>query len=456
MTPQRMFDKTSSAVVRSRPGAGAVILGGAHGSLAVARSLGRHGIPVWFITHDHPIAKYSRYVKRSITWAAPDGERAAEWLLELAARNGLGGWLLFAGGDPEVQLIARHYAALTGVYKVVSPPWPVARVAGDKRATYEHAAASGVATPASFYPRSREEAAALPCAFPVILKPAVNERRNALTAAKAWRIDDRAALIERYEEAAVLVGHDAVVVQELIPGGGEAQFSYAGVWSEGQPVAALVARRTRQFPVDFGFTSTFVETLHLPAVEEAACRLLDRLRFSGLVEVEFKYDARDGRYKLLDFNPRPWTWIGLGAAAGVDFPLIQWQIAHGERVAMQRGRCGVGWCHASRDFAAVCQLIVRGVAVPASRGASLRQLVFAAFAADDPLPGLVDLPVVLVRVLSRRYACNIAPAGILRRSLLPAKGTGTPRSDFPIPVPSRGRDAGKQNGKVSRFGRPLS
>ena len=37
-------------------GPGALIIGGAHGSLAVARSLGRKGIPVWFVTHDHPIA----------------------------------------------------------------------------------------------------------------------------------------------------------------------------------------------------------------------------------------------------------------------------------------------------------------------------------------------------------------------------------------------------------------
>src|ERR1700722_9297665 len=56
---------------------GALILGGAHGSLAVARSLGRRGIPVWFATHDHPIAKYSRYVARSFEWAGPSDKGAA-------------------------------------------------------------------------------------------------------------------------------------------------------------------------------------------------------------------------------------------------------------------------------------------------------------------------------------------------------------------------------------------
>src|ERR1700681_3244638 len=82
---------------------GALILGGAHGSLAVARSLGRRGIPVWFVTHDHPIAKHSRYVARSFDWAGPSDENAASWLVEFAARHRLERWVLFAGADEEVR-----------------------------------------------------------------------------------------------------------------------------------------------------------------------------------------------------------------------------------------------------------------------------------------------------------------------------------------------------------------
>lgn len=56
-------------------------------------------------------------------------------------------------------------------------------------------------------------------------------------------------------------------------------------------MASLVARRTRQYPIDFGVISTFVETVEQAAFEVAACRFLAALRFSGLVEIEF---ARDG------------------------------------------------------------------------------------------------------------------------------------------------------------------
>jgi len=389
---------------------GAVIIGGAHGSLAVARSLGRRGVPVWYVTHDHPIAKYSRFVARSFDWPGPDDKEAAGWLLDFAVRHGLSGWALFAGGDEEARLLAQHRAILQSAYRVTTPPWAVARFAIDKRLAYQHADSVGVDRPRSWRPSTPDDAAALSCEFPVILKPAYRAGRNAFTDAKAWRVDDRSALSARYSEAAALVGPDAIIIQELIPGGGDVQFSYAGLWDEGAPVASMVARRARQYPVDFGVTSTFVETIEQAAIEEAACRFLSALRFSGLVEMEFKYDIRDRRYKLLDVNPRAWTWIGLGAVAGVDLPWLQWRLVHGERAAMLRGRPGVAWAHMSRDVVSVAQQIASGALEPRKYVASLRALrTLAGFAIDDPMPGAVDLPLLAARVLRRRLSKRASP-----------------------------------------------
>ena len=390
-----------------------MILGGAHGSLAAARSLGRHGIPVWFVTHDHPIAKYSHFTSRSFDWVGPDDEDAVGWLVDLAARHRLDRWVLFAGADAEVRFVAQNHATLAQAYRLTTPPWAVTRIACDKRLAHQHAASVGVDFPWSYYPRDRNDLATVDCSFPAVLKPTFSLGRNAFTAAKAWRVDDRAALLSRYGEAVALVGPSAIAIQELIPGGGEAQFSYAAVWSDGAPVASLVARRTRQYPIDFGFTSTFVETVEQSAVEVAACRFLAALRFSGLVEIEFKRDARDGRYKLLDVNPRLWTWIALGSAAGVDLPWIQWQLACKQPTMPWRGRSGASWVHMSRDVVAAIQQIAGG-SLPASEYvASLaRSTTFAAFSADDPLPSIIDLPVVIARVLKRRFISgkNSGPA----------------------------------------------
>jgi len=381
---------------------GALILGGAHGSLAFARSLGRRGIPVWFVTDDHPIARYSRYTERSFTWAGASDEGAIEFLKTLARQHGLDGWLLIAGGDPEVRLLSQHHAALAGCFRVAVAPWETARWAHDKRLTYERAQTLGIDYPLCYQPRDLRQVAELDCRFPVVLKPTVRERKNAFTRAKAWRADDRASLVARYQAAAALVGERAIVLQEWIPGGGAAQFSYAGVWQRGRPLASLVARRSRQYPVDFGFTSTFVETVERREVEEAACRFLRSLDYSGLVEIEFKYDERDGRYKLLDVNPRAWTWNALGGKAGVDFAHVLWRSAMGEAVEPLRGRADVAWMHETRDLLAASIEMWRGRLSPAQYLRSWRKpLALAAIAKDDPLPGVVELPLAVARVVAR-------------------------------------------------------
>jgi D-aspartate ligase len=388
---------------RVAPRCGALIIGGAHGSLSVARSLGRKGIPVWFLTDDHLIPQYSRYVSRTVGWAGPDHADAAAFVLELARHHRLDSWVIICGGDAEARFVAQNHAALAMTFRLTTPPWETVQWASDKRLTYRRAAELGIDCPWSAYPRDRHEVAELDCRFPLILKPTVRNSNNAFTMEKAWRVDNRTELLDRYDQAAALVGADAIVLQELIAGRGSAQFSYAAVWDRGAPVASLVATRARQYPIDFGYTSTFVQTLERAPIEDAACRFLTSIAYSGLVEVEFKYDARDGRTKLLDVNARTWTWNGIGQSAGVDFAHILWRLAMGEAVVPCRGRAGVAWINWSRDLVAAVQEMRAGTLSPADYVGSLRQpLTFAAIAGDDILPGVVDLPLLAWRMLTRR------------------------------------------------------
>jgi D-aspartate ligase len=384
-------------------GCGALVLGGSHGALAVVRSLGRQGIPVWFANDDNVLARLSRFTRNAIAWPGPNAAGAADFLLDLGRHHRLDGWVLIPCADEEARLVSQNHAALAQIFRLRTPPWETMRWAYDKHRMNERAAALGLDLPRSVSVASREDLLNADLRFPVILKPAVKHHGNAFTLAKAWRADDRAALIARYDDAAALVGADAVVVQELIPGRGAAQFSYAALWDRGRPVASLTARRSRQYPIDFGYTSTFVETIARADAEEAACRFLDSLGYDGLVEVEFKYDTRDGRLKLLDVNARAWTWIALGGRAGVDFPHLFWRLAMGENIPTARGAAGVAWMHASRDLVAGCQEMAAGHLNARDYFASLRgRLQFAAFAADDLLPGVLDMPLSLARFFTRR------------------------------------------------------
>jgi D-aspartate ligase len=304
-----------------------------------------------------------------------------------------------------VQFIAQNHKALGAVFTLTTPAWDVVRFAIDKRAMNARAAELGLAHPQSHYPRSRDELANLDVRFPVVIKPANCEGRTAFTNAKAWRADDKRALLARYDDVAANAGADRIMVQELILGGGEAQFSYAALWDRGAPVGSLVARRARQYPIDFGFTSSFVETIVQREIEDAAARFLRSLDYSGLVEIEFKYDARDGRYKILDVNARAWTWIALGVAAGVDFAALQWRLARGEQVARVAACRDASWRYLSRDLVASAQEMLAGNLSPVEYLRSLRlRSATAVFAWDDPWPAALDLPLVAARVAKRRLS----------------------------------------------------
>jgi D-aspartate ligase len=381
---------------------GAVVLGGALGSLGVARSLGRRGIPVCLLTSDHLLAKFSRYVRRAPAWptlASPSAE--SEYLLDLAEKYGWKGWALYPGGDPEAEMIARNHAKLAATFRLTTAPWEVLRWAYDKRLIHQRAAELGIDQPLSYNPRSLDEVRLLDCRFPMVLKPAIKRTGSTLEAAKAWRVDSRAELLARYAEACAQMDCGEILAQEVVPASGQAQCSYAGLWGEGRPLASMTARCLRQFPIDFG-CATFVRAVEEPEVVEISGHFLRGIGYTGLVEIEFKRDPRDGRYKLLDVNPRTWAWHSLSRRAGIDFPYLAWLQISGAPVPPARAQAGVAWVHAARDIIAAYLEIRRGRLSLAEYARSLRgPLEFAAFAPDDPFPGCMDLPLLARRALGR-------------------------------------------------------
>jgi predicted ATP-grasp superfamily ATP-dependent carboligase len=210
-------------------------------------------------------------------------------------------------------------------------------------------------------------------------------------------------LIDRYQTARDLVPAGTIMVQELIAGGGEAQFSFAALCVEGTVEARLIARRRRQRPPDFGQVSTCVETIDDPGLAEPATTLLRALGYTGLVELEFKHDQRDGRFKLLDVNARPWAWLSLGGRAGVDFAYLWWEVVHGRSVPQVSAPAGVRWLHLALDVPTSLRQIARGRLRARDYLASFDQLPeFATLTTDDPLPALAEVRVLARRSLKRR------------------------------------------------------
>jgi predicted ATP-grasp superfamily ATP-dependent carboligase len=383
---------------------GAVVTGASYRALAVVRSLGRRGVPVRIVRSDeHAVAAASRYAGPRLRWPATGEHARVDYLIALAEREALDGWVLIPTHDEEAALVARNHDRLARCYRLTTPSWATLRAAYDKRRTHELAARLGIAQPWTVFPAGPAGLAAVgEERFPVVVKPAYKEAANRLTVDKAWRADDAAALRRRYDEACSLMDPSILMVQELVPGDGSAQLSFAALCRDGDVIASLTARRLRQFPMDFGRASSFVETIPDPGLARDARRLLGAMRFTGLVEAEFKRDERTGEYRLLDVNPRAWGWQSLCGRAGVDFPYLLWCLATGAAVPAVRAQPGVRWVRMTTDMLAVVGEMRAGRLSPRAYLRSLRRpLEFAVFAADDPLPSLVG-PIATARLLAGR------------------------------------------------------
>lgn len=373
---------------------GALLMGADYRALGIARGLGRRRIPVWVIKQGgHLVAAASKYVRRRVPW--PDGDAAAkiDFLLDLSVKNGLKDWALIPTDDFAVNLASVYHDLLSKQYCVTVPPWEKLQWACDKRQLHKLAQKLGIDQPWTKCIPAKEELGRLDCPFPVILKPAIRLKPNSLAIPKAWRADNPNELLARLEEAASFIPPENLIIQEMIPGGGETQFSYAALCKDGFPLASITARRLRQYPKDFGQFSTFVETVDEPQVAAVAERLLAATRFTGLAEIEFKKDPRDGRFKILDVNPRVWGWHTLSARAGVDFSYLLWLLTKGEPVPILHARAGERWIHGTADLRVAIGEFLNGGFSLASYLRSVRgPKESAIFAWDDPLPGLLDLP----------------------------------------------------------------
>lgn len=371
------------------------MLGGSYGSLAVARSFGRHGIKVGYFSAVRSVAQHCRYVTHNVPWQGPGHADALDLLFAAADRLGMNGWLLLPAGDAEVQFVARNFDAVSARFKLVTQDWPALERLNNKAQLYRLADTLGIDYPRVF----ADGVVADEVRLPVVIKPSSTEKSNPLTRAKAWKAETAEDYAQKFALATQYMGPGGFVVQELIPGGGESQYSYAGLWNHGVEVCGLTARRSRQFPAEFG-TSPFVETTEQPRVLAEAQALLKAVNYHGLVEVEFKLDAREDRLKLLDVNTRIWAWIGLGAAAGLDFPLLAAALAIGTLEGPITPRYGASWVRAIPNALSLVQSLQRTQRFGYAAARSLSPRAGPAILAlDDPMPALMELPIQVMRRL---------------------------------------------------------
>jgi D-aspartate ligase len=394
----------SGAARPDRPGA--VIVGGDFHGLGIARSLGRHGIPVCVVDDELSIARFSRYTTLSLAAPSLRQERATvDFLIDAARKHGLKGWVLFPTRDEHVAAFSRHRSELLEWFRVPTPEWDSVKWAWNKWNTYSLAEKLGIPIPRTWCPKTPEDLDAIDGSFPLGVKPAVKEDFFYATKAKAWRVDNRDELRRMFDKASKHCAGNEVLVQEFIPGNGETQYSSCMFFKDGNAIASMAAKRMRQHPPDFGRAATFVKTIDGKELEEPTLRFLRAMNYYGLAEVEYKLDARDGRYKLLDVNARTWGFHTLGSAADVDFPYLLFADQMGEATPMARtGRPDVGWIRMVTDIPTSLRDVAGGRLGVGTYINSLRTFsAESVFSREDIKPTLAEIALLPYLAVKRGY-----------------------------------------------------
>jgi predicted ATP-grasp superfamily ATP-dependent carboligase len=372
---------------------GAIVIGGDYQGLGIVRNLAEHGIPIRIMDYEPSIGRFSRYVQKSYRCPVADDELSfVEYLVAVADKDGLHKWVVYPTSDKVAVLLSKHKDFLARFFKIWTPGWRTMSEVYDKRLTKHLADRVGVAYPKTITYPSLDEIGGSDIRFPVIIKPAFKNAFFDLTKKKALAVWNKKELIENFYEISQVVDPEELMIQELIPGSSNHQYSYCALFKNGEPKARLMARRARQHPMDFGQASTFVETVRVPELEDYSIRLLRELDYYGMCEVEYKYDARDKEFKFLEINARSWGWHSLGRRAGVNFSYLLFLDQIGEEHFVEDYRIGIKWLRSMTDFPTFLKEWTGGRMRAIDYVKSLRgEKELAVFSLRDPLPFFVEI-----------------------------------------------------------------
>ncbi|GJQ64313.1 MAG: hypothetical protein SCALA702_33660 [Melioribacteraceae bacterium] len=328
---------------------GGIVIDGHVQGLGIARSLGEKGIPVVVAENKKGLARFSRYVKGY--FRSPDylSDELADFLIELADKNGLKGWVLFPTNDHIVHTISRNRDRLKEYFTFTVPELGIISRIYSKKETILAAKKSDVFAPKTYFPGDEENSDEV--LFPAIVKGIEGFSFYKNIGKKTVIVNNRVELDSTLQEVEQKISLDKVMVQEVIPFGKQNKVvSFTAFCDRGEVKSFWAGKKLREHPIEFG-TATFCESMLTPELVEPTRRLLKEINYTGVCEVEYILDLRDNTYKLIEINPRTWLWVSLARRCGIDYPAMIYYYSTGsEYTYPDRYESGVKWSHIWTDL----------------------------------------------------------------------------------------------------------
>ncbi|MFD9129486.1 ATP-grasp domain-containing protein [Kitasatospora sp. NPDC059571] len=291
------------------------------GVVGVIRTLGRLGVPVHAMLENRRTpAAVSRYlVGRHVrpTTGREDPEVLVAALLAIGRSVGRPS-VAIATDDEAAVLLAEHADRLAEHFLLppVAPGLP--RTLASKDGLYRICRDHGVPTPRAGAPDGVEDLVrtARAWGYPVVLKNLEPwTRLRSPVVGHTTVVRDEAELLA----ACPPDGAPSVLLQEYLPSeAAEDWIAHLCCAPGGEPLVVFTGRKLRSWPPDAGVTAR-ARALPNPELAELATGLCRRIGYCGVADMDWRYDRRDGRYKLVDFNPRVGAQFrAFETAGGVD------------------------------------------------------------------------------------------------------------------------------------------
>lgn len=364
------------------------------GDLTLIRPHGMAGIPVIVATREpRDVALRSRYVRGACVLPA-EPRLAVRALLELGDRlhRALGRRVpLVYGSDRDLDLLYRHREALSQRYLFVLNEPDLCWSLLDKERFSRLCAEEGVRAPRTL--GGGEDLSGLDALRePLLVKPRRKSGGKAAfkellgAEAKARVFATRRELTE-HPAFARLRGE--LVIQEYIDARATDLCSFHGFADEeGRLLASFCGRKLRTYPA-FAGESSLVEVSLDEEVDAAGREIAERLGLRGPFKIDLARDAGSGELHALEVNARYTLWHYLGAAAGVNLPVVAYDLlVHGRRPeAPPRPSRPRRWLNLYRDWLAFREQRGDELTLAAwLRSVARPGAVYEAFAWEDPEP----------------------------------------------------------------------
>jgi predicted ATP-grasp superfamily ATP-dependent carboligase len=332
-------DRTSSAKVPA-----IVCSAGNPAAVTITQTLGPMGIPIHALSNmDRPACHFSRYTTTCHTTptgrggsARHDNVHEPESLLAYLADHVERG-VLFPGTDANVRFLSRHKRRLLDEgFRLCIPDEAVLTKAVNKSDLADFCAERGFPVPRTVVVDSASDLQAVVdrLQFPVVLK-GVFMKNHAFVAGADALPDTYELFLRRFGGK---TDQCRAVAQEWIPGPPD-RFAklYVVCDEQSRVIAHHTLRRVRVHVRRDGSQgdTLIAKTEKIQPFIDRWLPFFEAIRWVGVASLECKYDARDGEYKIIEINPRPWAILKVSVDCGVNVPLLYYRLALGEPVERQ-------------------------------------------------------------------------------------------------------------------------